>query len=250
MDNVQEVCLLIIHRHKPSGFIHSCTVHLEGRERWWENNLKMKLGTGWVWQVVRTGNGWNWLSVLFDTATWYWRCWLHPRQKAMQKLRKTVRGGNTGIWRKSRGLFQRSKKPVRKRIVYGTKRNFWSPRSLRHLGHSVRSRWKTTWPSSLIMEVRWVEKDLQAEQWGQERHKAHHYTVSLLSAWKERNTNCSHGKYRCWAKFRNLLSAGWSLPKIWQFTQRNARRETPVNHTAGCRLERRVQRDSGVQAAS
>lgn len=57
---------------------------------------------------------------------------------------------------------------------HGRRRNVWSPWQLRHLDHSMRSRWTTTWPGTLIMEVWWVEKDLHAKQWRQERSKSHH----------------------------------------------------------------------------
>jgi hypothetical protein len=64
--------------------------------------------------------------------------------------------------------------PLEKYDLHGWRRNVWSPWQLRHLDHSMRSRWTTTWPGTLIMEVWWVEKDLHAKEWRQERSKAHH----------------------------------------------------------------------------
>jgi len=64
--------------------------------------------------------------------------------------------------------------PLETYDLHGWKRNVWSPWQLRHLDHSMRSRWTTTWPGTLIMEVWWVEKDLRAKQWKQERSKSHH----------------------------------------------------------------------------
>jgi hypothetical protein len=32
------------------------------------------------------------LSVLFDTGTWYWRCWLHPQTEGQAETAKDCAG--------------------------------------------------------------------------------------------------------------------------------------------------------------
>ena len=88
--------------------------------------------------------------------------------KRLQTLKDVEsRGGGCGV-------LGRRKVALEKVRSSRVRKNVWSPWQLRHLDHSMRSRWTTTWPGTLIMEVWWVEKDLHAKEWRQERSKSHH----------------------------------------------------------------------------